>query len=157
MDSIESYTTELLRRQAGRALSLQQLHALLLHELGPGAGTYHQLHQRLKKSAAPLRLLERTHAFPAELNWPDEARLRYQRALLAAGYDASPIVALAATPDDTTDVLDDLRTTLLELSEQLQQESHFTADIVAALSGLAEIREQAVRAKPPTILPRDLP
>jgi hypothetical protein len=83
--------------------------------------------------------------------------VRYQQALLDAGYDASPIVALAATPDDAPDVLDDMRTTLLDLSELLQQESHFAADIVAALSGLAEIRAQSVRATPPTILPRDLP
>jgi hypothetical protein len=155
VDSIESWTTELLRRQAGRALSLQQLHALLLQELGPGAGTYHQLHQRLKKTAAPLRLLERTHPFPAEQDWPEDARARYQQALQDAGYDPSPIVALSAASEEAPDVLDELRTTLLDLSEQLQQESHFSADIVAALSGLAEIQEQAARAARPTILPLD--
>jgi hypothetical protein len=154
---IESLTTELLRRQAGRALSLRQLHGLLLQELGPVAGTYHQLHQRLKKTAAPLRLLECTHPFPAEHDWPDDARTEYWQALQDAGYDASPIVALSATSDDTPDVFDDMRATLLDLSEQLQHESHFAADIVAALSGLAEIQAQAARAERPTILPRDPP
>ena len=156
MDFIESFSTELLRRQAARALSLRQLHALLLQELGASAGTYHQLHQRLKKTAAPVRLLERSPAFPTELDWPEDARVQYQRALVDAGYDASPIVALTTSVDDAPNVLDDLRATLLELSEQLQEE-RFSADIIAALGGLPELQQRAARAAQPTSLPRDPP
>jgi hypothetical protein len=157
VDLIESCSTELLRRQAARALSLQQLHSLLVQELGASAGTYHQLHQRLKKTAAQLRLLERSPAFPAELDWPDDARLQYQRALVDAGYDASPIVALTTSVDDVPNVLDDLRATLLELSEQLQEETRFSTHIIAALGGLPQLQQQAARAAQPTTLPPDPP
>ena len=150
MDSIESCSTELLRRQAGRALSLLQLHELLLDELGARAGTYHQLHQRLKKSSAPLRILERSHPFPGESNWPLETRMLYERALEDAGYDLSPIVALAPGADETPTVLDELRATLLGLSEQLQDGDRINIDIVAALTGLPELQNQTAAALRPT-------
>jgi len=157
VDAIESFSTELLRRHAGRALSLLQLHGLLLDELGPRAGTYHQLHQRLKKSSAPLRILERSHPFPGELNWPPETRVLYERALEDAGYDVSPIVALAAGADESPTVLDELRATLLSLSEQLQDEDRINIDIVAALTGLPELQNQTAAAMRPTTLPRNPP
>ncbi len=157
MDSIESCSTELLRRHSGHALTLQRLHELLLQELGPAAGTYHQLHQRLKKSSAPLRILERADPFPSELDWPADTRSVYERALQQAGYDTTPIVALTPAAEDPPTVLDDLRATLLELSEQLGQDDRFTIDIVAALTGLSGLHQQTGAATQPTTPPHDLP
>jgi hypothetical protein len=91
------------------------------------------------------------------LNWPPETRVLYERALEDAGYDVSPIVALAPGADESPTVLDELRATLLSLSEQLQDEDRINIDIVAALTGLPELQNQTAAAMRPTTLPRNPP
>lgn len=156
MHSIDRYAAELLRRQRGRTLTLQQLHELLVHELGPGAGTYQQLHHRLKQTAGRLRVLERTDPL-GDQSWPAEIRQQYLHALEDAGVDTSPIVSLLPANDDETSVLDDLRATLLNLSDQLQQDALLRDEVIAALSQLPGLQERMAAAEPTTIPPRDPP
>src|SRR5687768_191261 len=98
--SIESYSAEVLRRSAGHALTLRRLHEALRQQLGPAAGTYHQLQYRLKQARTAFVILERPNPLVDETSWPESLRTEYTNALHAAGLDTSPVVALAARPDD---------------------------------------------------------
>lgn len=156
--SIEEQIAEMLRRSATKQLSLQQLHGLLVREIGGAAGSYHDLLSRLKRVSPRFLVLDRPDPLRNNTGWSWEVREAYVSALDHAGIDLSPLVSFApaqvAAEDDPADVIAVLRSTLVRLTPQLAQDPAISEDIVAALSGITNL---SVPAMPTTILPRDPP
>ena len=153
IDSIETLATEQLRSHNGQTMTLSDLHATLVDELGPAAGTYHQLYQRLKRSRHRFVLFERRNAvYPGE--FPDECRTDYERALRTAGFDLSPVVTLAPESDESSDVLSTLRETLLTLSKTLASEDAVASELIETVNALEQAPWPRDEAPQPTSRPR---
>jgi hypothetical protein len=139
IESIETLATEHLRLQNGQTMTLSDLHETLLDELGPGAGTYHQLYQRLKRSSHRFVLFERPNpVYPGA--FPDECRSDYERALRTAGLDLSPVVTLVPQNDESSDVLGVLRETLLTMSKALASEELVASELLETVNALQQAR-----------------
>jgi hypothetical protein len=155
--SIEGFSAELLRRSAGRTLSLKRLHATLQQELGPAAGTYHQLQYRLKQARNAFLVLERSNPLGDEAaGWPENVRSEYITALDCAGLDLSPIVSLVVMEDEEPrGLLGELERTLKHLSERVRYEPGLEAELVTALAELPVLEQNLRSARPPTTARRD--
>ncbi len=147
----------MLRRHACSTLSLRQLHESLVHELGPAAGTYHQLHQRLKQARGVFHVVERAGPLLDVNSWPREIREQYMDALSAAGLDFSPLVSLATVPDRDPGILGGLEETLASLQARSGADPLLRADLVATLSELPNLLHALASATPPTTDPHNLP
>jgi hypothetical protein len=151
-EQIEAHAGEVLRRHTCHTLSLQQLHDALVHELGPAAGTYHQLQQRLKQARAVFHVVERAGPLLEECAWPREIREQYAGALREAGLDFSPLVSLAAaSPGRDTGILGGLEETLASLHTRSRTDPLLSADLMAALNELPSLLQALETAPPPTI------
>ena len=149
---------DVLRRQAGHTLSLQRLHDALVHELGAAAGSYHQLHQRLKQTGGGFVLFERPNPLVEASAWPSEVREQYADALRRAGLDLSPLVSLAGTADrEQPGLLSGLEETLSTLRSQSDADPQLAADLLATLSDLADLQDALLRAPQTTTDPPGLP
>jgi hypothetical protein len=148
----------ILRRQAGHTLSMRRLHDALIHELGSAAGSYHQLHQRLKQTPATFQLHEQPSPLPGETTWPMEVREQYSGALQDAGLDLSPLVSLAEFGrEETPGVLGGLQRTLAAVRAHRDLDPLLAADLLATLSELPQLQEVLERAQRTTTLPHGLP
>lgn len=158
MQSLESRAAELLRRH-GYAASLQQLHGLLLRDMGPSAGTYHELYSRLKR-ARDFTIIERSNPLAPGVTWPAEARERYADAMHRAGVDVTPVVSLRESRGaDVEDVRSILRRTLLALYEQVRHDAGLRDELAAALNEpmywpVAAGKPTTTRLRRPPALPR---
>jgi hypothetical protein len=153
--SIESHSAELLRRSAGHTLSLKRLHETLKQQLGPGAGTYHQLQQRLNQARSSFVVLERPNPLADDLSWPDTVRAEYARALDQAGLDLSPVVSLVSSVDEESGLIGELGRTLSHLSECARREPALQAELITALADLPELEQAIMPALRTTTPPPD--
>jgi hypothetical protein len=156
MERIEAWVAEALRRQTGHTLSLQRLHDALAHELGPAAGTYHHLHQRLKQAQGTFVLQERPSPLIDESLWPVDMRQQYAGALRSVGIDLSPLVSLNATAEDhDPGVLGVLERTLTALRARCGADPAFAADLVNAIAELPNLQDALETGRPTTTGLRD--
>lgn len=156
IDSIEVLVTEHLRLRNGQTTTLSTLHANLIDEIGPAAGTYHQLYQRLKRSTHRFALFERPNPVYT-VSWPDDCQAEYERALRKAGVDLSPVITLVPETDDEPEcVFTTLRATLLALSQELQADAAMANEVMGAITALQQIPRLRDEAPRPTSPPRDL-
>ncbi|MEX2282958.1 MAG: hypothetical protein WEE89_10795 [Gemmatimonadota bacterium] len=155
--NIESYSAELLRRSAGRMLSLKRLHETLKRELGPGAGTYHQLQQRLNQARHAFIILERPNPLADEASWPETVRAEYALALDRAGLDLSPVVSLVSSADEQPGLVGELGRTLSHLCECVRLEPALQAELIEALADLPALEQAITPARQTTTPPPDLP
>jgi hypothetical protein len=153
--NIESYSAELLRRSAGHTLSLKRLHETLKRELGPGAGTYHQLQQRLNQARSAFVVLERPNPLADEASWPEAVRAEYARALDQAGLDLSPVVSLVASADELPGLIGELGRTLSHLCECARLEPALQAELITAMADLPELEQAIIPALRTTTPPPD--
>jgi|SRR5262245_11379248 len=129
-------------------MSLRRLHDALVRELGPVAGSYHQLHQRLKQAPASFQLLEQPSPLPGVANWPMELREQYSGALLDAGLDVSPLVSLADFASaETAGVLGGLERTLAALRAQRDLDPLLASDLLATLGELPQLQDALDQAQ----------
>ena len=157
IERIEACVTDVLRRQAGHTLSLQRLHEALVHELGTAAGSYHQLHQRLKQAGRAFVVFERPSPLLEDSAWPPEVRAQYAMALRNAGLDLSPLVSLTGvTEQPAPGLLNGLEETLGALRAQSASDPQLAADLLATLSDLADLQDALLTVPPTTTAPRDL-
>ena len=157
--ALEDHVSELLQRDPNRSLTVQQLHTLLIHEVGPSAGTYHDLQARLKRAASRFLLVDRATPFAAEGGWSHEVREAYSGALDRAGVDFSPIVSLGPVPsgpEHPADVVAALRTTLLALSLELEDpraREDILSTLLAVSSCAGPVPAMPTTTPPPGPLP----
>jgi hypothetical protein len=155
--NVNVHAIEVLSRQTGQTMSLRRLHDVLVHELGPVAGSYHQLHQRLKQAPASFQLLEQPSPLPGEASWPMELREQYSGALLDAGFDVSPLVSLADFAHaETPGVLGGLERTLAALRAR-DLDPLLASDLLATLAELPQLQDALEQVPPTTSPPHDLP
>ena len=135
--TVEEHVTDLLQRCACHSLSLQQLHTRLVREVGGSAGTYHELHTRLKLRSTQFSVVCRPDPLGAGPQWTGGVREAYAEALRRAGVDTSPVVTLLANHHDRSDVMAAMRATLMEISAQLNEDPVAREDLLLALTALS--------------------
>ena len=155
--SIESYSAEVLRRSVGHALTLRRLHETLRQQLGPAAGTYHQLQHRLKQARSAFMILERPNPLVDDSSWPESVRTEYVNALHDAGLDTSPVVSLAVRPDDEPGLFGELGRTLGHLCDRVRLHPALEAELVTVLTELPVLEQALGPALQTTRSPHDPP
>lgn len=154
IDSIEALVTEQLRLRTGRTMTLSTLHTNLVDEIGPAAGSYHQLYQRLKRCSHRIAMFERPNVVYT-VSWPADCQADYERAMRQAGVDLSPLVTLVPTQDDEPEsVFSTLRATLLTLSKELQADATLANEVIGAVMALQEVPQVHAEKRRPTSRPR---
>ncbi|HEX7120012.1 MAG TPA: hypothetical protein VF212_14560 [Longimicrobiales bacterium] len=93
-DPVERCAREVLRADAALTVPLSRLHRALVAEAGPSAGTYGQLHDRLRRSPERFALIESPPLPWDAAPWPDDERRSYLDALYRVGVVAEPRVLL---------------------------------------------------------------
>lgn len=132
--TIEEQAAEVLQRSACHCLSLQQLHAMLIRERPGCAGTYHELHLRLKQKSQQFAVVCRPRAWGDSELWTGSVREAYVSAIEQAGLDTSPLVTLQAHAPDDADLISAMRATLMQLRPGLEQDLAGLDDLLFALT-----------------------
>ena len=135
--TVEELAAQVLQRSTCHSMSLQHLHEQLVHELGGTAGTYHELHLRLKQRNQLFSVVCRADPLYQPGPWTGAVREQYASALQQAGLDTSPVVTLLQLKTDQPDVVGCLRATLMDVASQLGDDPTAREDVLAALTGLA--------------------
>jgi hypothetical protein len=155
LESIEVQAAEQLRLQHGQTMSLSTLHDRLVDELGPSAGTYHQLYVTLKRARQRFAVLERAHTTYAGV-WPERLRDDYESALQGAGVDLSPVVTLVpyGSEDPVNGILESLRSTLAAFATELQADPVAAAEMIGTITALQALPRLRAATPRTTTRPR---
>lgn len=79
---LQARASEILERFPARSLPLSRLHEILSTELGPAAGTYHDLQASLRQSTGRFLVMEPQDPLASADEWPAEVRAAYSRQLM---------------------------------------------------------------------------
>ena len=134
--TIEEQAADVLQRSACHSLSLQQLHALLERETAGRAGTYHELHLRLKQKSQQFSVVCRPRPWGDNELWTGTVREAYASAIEQAGVDTSPVVTLIGRDLPQGDLVDTMRATLLDLKPELELDPVAREDLLFVLTGV---------------------
>ena len=145
---LEVRASEILERFPARSLSLTRLHEILTAELGPVAGTYHDLHASLRQLTARFLVMEPQDPLAGAAEWPVEDRAAYLEELkrLPGG---DTLVALARAEAAESDPLAPLHRTLCDLREA----GVTVVDLFRELAQLHDCLAQAERSTTPPRFP----
>lgn len=143
-------TLELLQRELGGALALGDLHRELVRELGPDAGSYHQLYLALKQESRRLIVLEpATVLQPAQGDVPDRS---------STGSVPATMVALSSSlPLDAPESILPFALATLQDFSAAAPERVSRSELVAAFMELEALQRTIGAEVPTTTLLRDLP
>ena len=132
---------EILRLQPGAAMSAPQLHARLVRELGPAAGSYAEMCHLLKNRPQSFMVLDAP----------------YCALLKDAGIESEARVALVENDDPSTSALDVASQSMGSLWQNAQHDEELRAFLSGALEQLVEIGEvmKGDEAARPTTPPPD--
>jgi hypothetical protein len=151
----------ILKSQPGYTMPLARLHAQLVKELGPHAGSYGQIYQQLHRRADSFLILDSPKKLAGTDSWPGAVREAYESALDHAGLGCCVRVTLTEAPPDrqATDILAALNLTMAELVMAQGQEPTVRDFVERAAEQLAEVSNVmlAAAATQPTIPARDPP
>jgi len=92
---VERTAVRLLAERATPSLSLRELHALVVAEIGPGAGSYARFRDEIGGRADVFAIVLPDDPLIEAARWPSPVLTEYRSALQAAGLDAEPRVVLA--------------------------------------------------------------
>jgi len=92
---VERTAVRLLAERATPSLSLRELHALVVAEIGPGAGSYARFRDEIDGRADVFAIVLPDDPLVEAARWPTPVLTEYRSALRAAGLDAEPRVVLA--------------------------------------------------------------
>lgn len=150
----------ILQSQPGYTMPLVQLHAQLVRELGTAAGTYGEIYQQLCKRRDSFAMVNSPRLLTGADTWPGLVREAYDHALGGAGLGSCIRVTLIETesPQDQSDIVAALTTTIGELIANTDSDDALSAYIETATHALAEISSAVTLAETvhPTTLPPDL-
>ena len=88
----------ILKAEPGYSMSLARLHAQLIAELGPQAGSYSEIYQQLQKRADSFMVLDSARRLDGTDSWPRPVREAYDHALDSAGFGSCVRVTLTEPP-----------------------------------------------------------
>lgn len=94
---IERAAAQVLNRCSAPSLSLRQLHAMVVAEIGGNAGSYARFADTLRRRRDLFVIVEPDDPLACAPAWPPPMLDEYRQALANAGLDAEPIVALAGS------------------------------------------------------------
>jgi hypothetical protein len=100
---VERAAVRLLREHAVPSLSLRRLHAMVVAEVGPAAGSRARFADDLRRRRDVFVVVEPEDPLGEPSAWPPPLRAEYREAMSAAGIDADPVVVLTqreAQPSD---------------------------------------------------------
>lgn len=144
---LQARASEVLERFPSRSLSLSRLHEILVAELGPAAGTYHDLHASLRQSTTRFLVMEPKDPLAAVDGWPAEVRSAYTEQLMQLP-GGETMVALTRTAGGIeSDALGALHQTLCDLRDS-------GVSVVDQFREMTQLYDQLAQAAPSTIPPR---
>lgn len=150
----------ILRKQPGYTMPLAHLHAQLIRELGPEAGSYGQIYRLLQKRAESFVVLDSAKRLGGTETWPRAVREEYSHALDNAGFGCCVRVTLTeALPlPEAESIIAALNSTMADLLAASEQDAAHKEYVERATEQLAEFGRAmlAAAAARPTILPPDL-
>ena len=150
----------ILEMQPGYSMPLRELHARLVRELGPGAGTYSEIYQQLRRKSDCFAILNAPRVLRGDA-WPGIVREQYDNALEHAGLGACTRVTLTDPPlqDAAADLIAALNATLGEIVSLADGDEALAAYIESATIDLAQLNQVITGAgtSRPTTLPPDPP
>ncbi len=91
---VERAAIRVLTEHAAPSLSLRELHALVVAEVGPGTGTYARFRDDIGRRRDVFAVVVPADPLVEATRWPVPVQAEYRRALHAAGLDAEPRVLL---------------------------------------------------------------
>lgn len=97
LGEIERAAAEVLNRCSVPSVSMRQLHAMVVAEIGQGAGSYARFTDALRRRRDLFVIVEPDDPLACTPAWPTPLLNEYRQALASAGLDAEPIVALAGS------------------------------------------------------------
>jgi hypothetical protein len=151
----------ILRRQPGYSMPLTRLHAQLVHELGPQAGSYAEIYQQLRRRTDSFAFFNAPRALSSGDTWRGIVRDGSAAALDSAGMGSVVRVALteALPREEASDLAAALNTTMSELAALCAQDTTLAAYIERATIEVTELSRvlTAVETDRPTTLPPDPP
>jgi hypothetical protein len=150
----------ILQTQPGYTMPLIRLHARLVRELGPDAGSYGQIYQQLKKRTDSFALIDTPKLLGGIESWPGLVQEAYDAALEGAGLGSCVRVTLVEIPTqaETCDLITALNVTLAELASHCEGDDALAAYVEQATQQLDEINRIMLAATDrPTIRLPDLP
>ena len=107
----------ILQSAPGYSMPLRRLHAQLVRELGPGAGTYGEIYQQLRKRTDSFIVVDGARVLGGADTWPGQVREAYDSALEHAGLGSCIRVSLACAQEgEQSALLAALGTTVATLS-----------------------------------------
>jgi hypothetical protein len=151
----------ILQAQPGYTMPLFRLHAQLVSELGPEAGSYAQIYQQLKKRTDSFALLDTPRLLSGTDTWPGLLREAYDSVLERTGLGSCVRITLTETeqPQDSCDLMAALSVTLGELAARCSEDQALSAYVAAGNEQLTELHQaiSAGIARPTTPLPNPPP
>ncbi|MCI0433410.1 MAG: hypothetical protein L0271_07160 [Gemmatimonadetes bacterium] len=92
---VERAAVRLLAERASPSLSIRELHALLVAEVGPGVGSYARFRDDIDRRGDVFAIVLPDDPLTGAGAWPGTLLTEYRGALRDAGVDAEPRVVLA--------------------------------------------------------------
>jgi hypothetical protein len=92
---IERTAAQVLNRCSAPSVSMRQLHALVVAEIGAGAGSYARFTDTLRRRRDLFVVVDPDDPLSEGPAWPPPLLDEYRQALAEAGLEAEPVVALA--------------------------------------------------------------
>jgi hypothetical protein len=104
---IESAAARVLRACSTPSVSMRRLHALVVAEIGPEAGSYVRFKDAVRRRRDLFVVVDPDDPLGDGQPWPPSLLAEYRQALSAAGFDAEPVVVLTGTAVTGVSLLDD--------------------------------------------------
>lgn len=146
----------ILQTTPGYSMPLARLHAQLIRELGPEAGSYGEIYQQLKKRTDSFIVIDSARVLAGADSWPTPVREAYDSALEHAGMGACARVTLTAAEEGerTCALVSEIGTTVAALSESCAGDESLAAYVERAARQLALLHElMSGGTGPPTTPP----
>jgi hypothetical protein len=138
---IERTAADVLNRSSVPSVSMRQLHALVVAEIGDGAGSYARFTDALRRRRDVFLVVDPDDPLAEGPSWPPAVLDEYRQALATAGLAAEPVVALARSsvpasvlgiaPDAS--VMATLGQSLADLIDVVKQDTHLERAVAHAL------------------------
>jgi len=144
---LEARASEILERYPARSLPLSRLHEILVAEIGPAAGTYHDLQASLRQSTARFLVMEPRDPLPAAQDWPAEIRSAYVEELGRLPGSETMVALTRPSVAGEGDPLSALHQTLCDLRDS-------GLSVTELFRELTQLHEQLAQAERSTTLPQ---
>jgi hypothetical protein len=145
----------ILQAHPGHSMSLRQLHAELVREMGAAAGTYAEIYYHLRRKSDYFAILDSPRVLSGWESWPGTVREAYDSALDEAGLGACTRVSLAEpiTQDAGVELMALLSVTMGDIMALSDGNEALAAYIESATHDVAELNQILIRdaADRPTI------